>query len=335
MQRTTVKELLEMVKRDYDINGLRSKRSVLVHISHLCQFFEAMQAEDVKLGNLQDYILTRRRESASNATINRELSTLKRGYTLGADIVSRCPKITKLKENNVREGFVEIGEFEQVRRLLPVNYSRLYAFAFYYGWRKSEILSLPRNAFDEQTNQVRLDGANSKNGEGRTIVVAGDGLRMVVEAAALCDSLQSQWLFCEKDGTSIARSTFDTKFKIACGIAGHPERLFHDLRRSATRNFDRAGVPRTVGMKISGHKTESQHERYNITSGSDTVVAAGKIDQYVQQLAVDRDKAQNDVGPTRQQDALSRSQSLENKALLGLRGLFESILGIKKEENDV
>lgn len=72
----------------------------------------------------------------------------------------------------------------------------------------------------------------------------------------------------------------------ACRKAGFPGRVPHDLRRSAVRTLERAGIPRSVAMKLTGHKTESVYRRYAIVSDKDLRDAGLKLSRTLQEITI-------------------------------------------------
>jgi len=58
--------------------------------------------------------------------------------------------------------------------------------------------------------------------------------------------------------------------------------LRHAFRRTAARNLERAGVPRSVAMKTTtGHPTETVYRRYTITSDADMRGGARRLGTFL------------------------------------------------------
>jgi integrase len=212
------------------------------------------------------------------------------------------PLIRQLPEKNVRQGFFERPEFEGVVGALPDYLQDLTRFAHAVGWRKGEILSLRWPDVDRPGRVIRLRPEESKNGRGRMVTIDGD-------LAALIERRWHARLLSDADGMPRVTDLvfhnagdpfvdFRKAWATACIKAGvfhvekdaqgkeHavPDRLFHDLRRTAIRNMVRAGVPERVAMEISGHRTRAIFDRYNIVSENDLRTAMHKTAQYVDTL---------------------------------------------------
>lgn len=217
------------------------------------------------------------------AQINRELAALKRAFTLAiqAGKLLHKPHIPMLEERNVRKGFFEKAQYVAVRSHLPEELRGIATFSYITGWRvRSEVLPLQWRQVDFESGEIRLDAGTTKNDEARTFIMTTDlrkeleRLRKVTQEIERAQGKIIRWVF-HRDGEQI--KTFYGAWRSACKSAGVPGRILHDFRRTAVRNLVRAGVPERVAMQMTGHKTRSVFERYNIVSESDLREAARKL----------------------------------------------------------
>src|SRR5688572_29833261 len=306
---------------EYKVNGRRSRDELERRIEkHLTPFFGGRRMASITTADVRTYVAQRqsateivkkaytikrkdgtaiivpeqRRSAtgASNAEINRELTILKRMFTLAlqAGKLFHRPHVPMLEERNTRKGFFELEMLQAVLAHLPESLRPVIEFAYITGWRiPSEVLTLEWRQVDFKAGEVRLDPETTKNREGRVFPMTDD-LRALLEAQdAARGALQLKgqlcpWVFWRmvakgRRGPKSPRAilAFTKAWKTACIAAGCPGRIPHDFRRTAIRNMVRRGVPERVAMQLAGHKTRSVFERYNIVSDGDLRAAAAQL----------------------------------------------------------
>jgi len=283
-ERTTFNDLADLIVQDYSRNERRSTGKLLTILERLRDTFGGWRAVDIRGADVSDYIDRRKRAGAANGTVNRELAALKRSFRLGVrrELISHddVPIMDLLQEANPRAGFFERRQFDALLKHLPPEVQLVAHFGYELGWRFREIVTLAWRQVNLVDGIVRLDPGSTKNNEGRVAYLSPELLAILQAQHAATRELEREkgiivpWVFHRK-GRRILR--FLASWQTACKKAGIPGMLFHDLRRTAVRNMVRAGVPERVAMQISGHRTRSVFERYNITSDADLREAAKRI----------------------------------------------------------
>lgn len=277
----------------HKVNGRDTTKLEQRIAKHLTPYFAGWKMSEITPSNANEYIVRRLATGASPATINRELAWLKHMFSLAVATGKLMTKlhVKLLRENNVRKGFFEREQYLAVLRHLPEDLRPVITFAYITGWRvNSEVLTREWRHVDFAAGEIRLDPGETKNGEGRTFPFTSE-LRALLEAqyarhqALVKKGRVEPRVFFRmvalgRGGPKRPQpiTSFGKAFAAACRAAGCPGRIPHDFRRTAVRNLERAGVPRSVAMKLTGHKTESVYRRYAIADERDLRVAIERLE---------------------------------------------------------
>jgi integrase len=271
VERVKWEDLAQGIRDDYAVNERKSTHALNAALKHLTGHFGTMRAIDITTDRIRRYIALRQTDGAANATIQGELAALKRAFNLAvqSEVLPTRPHVPSVKVSNARKGFLEGANLERVISELPAEVQSVVRFAALTGWRKGEVLPLTWAQVDWEAGVVRLEPGTTKNDEGREFP-----FRVLAPLTEVLEAQREYTRQVEREQGKIIPYVFHRRgrpivsfrytWNDACVRAGSPGALFHDLRRSAVRNLEKAGVPRSVAMKLTGHKTEAVYRRYAI-----------------------------------------------------------------------
>jgi integrase len=280
------------------------KASVNKTVSHLQAVRKQLghvRAVALDTATVERYQAERLAAGKAPATVNRECEALRQAFRRAATVtpprIARAPYVPMLTIQNARQGFLPHADFEAVLAAVEDLDVRDFVEWFYIcGMRPNEIRQLTWEMFDRETWTLNLDPRAAKTRTGRVLALVGP-LRTILERRLAARRFDSPLIFHRTSKGKVGQAVKDYRrsWAAACKVAGLPAGRNvaggvtpYDLRRCAVRNLVRGGTHETVAMKITGHKTRSTFDRYNIASVEDISAAITRTTAYVASLPTER-----------------------------------------------
>src|SRR5215813_605798 len=180
-------------------------------------------------------------------------------------IVEKVPRVRLYKPDNARERVLTEEEYQRLLAVSPVHLQRIIICAYETGMRSGEIQYLTWPKVDLKAGFIRLEGKDTKTGEGRAVPISsvlsevlGDIRKETPEGKITpIDGQVFTW-----KGKPMTEG-WKTAFKTACRKASLTDLHFHDLRHTFVTQKVREGHDYKRIMAITGHKTFAVFQRYN------------------------------------------------------------------------
>lgn len=288
----TLEELLRNLLTFYSANARRSTERARAAMMHVLGFFSpGSSLETIDYQALQRYVQGRLGERAAPATIQYELRVLRKGFIeMERAGLAKTPLFPSLKVENIRDFFFEERQVGDVIGYLQWNLAALIRFLSITGWRKGEGTGLRWAQVDFHSGWIRLTRDQVKTRRGRWFPFGQfPVLRLLLrEQHEKTQQLEARlskvipWVFWCIRGQFAGEKIRDFRkaWTHAVREAGVPDMHVHDLRRTAVRRLIRAGVPKVIAKKLTGHLTDSVFDRYDIVDERDLQFAVRRIEKY-------------------------------------------------------
>jgi site-specific recombinase XerD len=259
----TFKELMDRFEREHLVK-LASRETCRVFVKRFRQFFGDRTLAQITPRLIVEYKNSRSAVGVKAATINRELTCLKKAFTLAKREWEWCrdnpvSRVSAEKGANKRDRWLTEDEEMRLFSVSPFWLCELVVFGLHSGMRLGEMLALTWAGVDLFRRTVTV--FHSKNGERRTVPVNQTVTALLKERAKV-RLLKTELVFPSRTGTPLDPNHLRRALRIAITRAGLQDVHFHDLRHTFATRLVQSGVDLYKVQRLLGHKTPMMTQRY-------------------------------------------------------------------------
>lgn len=266
---------------------VKSINKIRQHCRKLKETFGHLRAEEIKSSMIEEYQQKRLSEISYRGTtykpasVNREIEVMGRIYNLAMreELVLKnpCWKVTRLSEKNARDRVLSQEEFKNLLNKLPRHAADIVTVAYNTGMRAGEIFGMTWDRVDTREGYFNLTSRDTKTGEPRRVYFNGQ-VKDILERLDKAGHLSHNFVF-----TYRGKPFKSVKVALTRALKRAKIENFrlHDLRHTFTTNARKAGVDKSVIMKLTGHRTLSMFTRYNSVDEADAKQALQLMEGYL------------------------------------------------------
>ncbi|MBN1481464.1 site-specific integrase [candidate division KSB1 bacterium] len=246
---------------------LRSQKRDNLSVRTLTPFFRGRTLKRISAGDIEDYISKRLAEGRAPATVNRELTCLKRMYNLAIKwkeaTYNPVNDVDFLEEPPGRTRYLSEEEAQRLIDSAIDHLKPIIITALNTGMRLGEILNLKwQQVHIERVLDPYIEVENTKNNKKRNIPLNDDMVVLLDSIAHKEDDFVFHGLF--GDPVKYIKVPWRTALK----RANIKDFRFHDLRHTFASHFIMKGGDAMTLKEILGHSSLKMVERYTHLASS-------------------------------------------------------------------
>lgn len=244
-------------------------------IDAFSKIVKGMNLNDIKLKHIEEYI-TSRKGIVKASSINRELNTIRKVFSLALDndLIDKnpCRKLGNLRIKNPPERYLTKDEEVQLLKVCSPTMQAVIKTAILSGLRKNELLNL--KWVDINFNEKYLIARETKNNKTREVPLCEPLIEVLNSITKI-----GEYVFINPitlDKYKDVRSSFDRAVK----RSGIPHISFHKLRHTTASRLNELGVDIVTIQEILGHQNINTTRAYTHNSRESKINAMKLLGNY-------------------------------------------------------